>query len=132
MDLFFSFNGLINRAKWWLAQLIFMVVQMVMWIIVGSVFGLSAMMNIDPNDAAAAEAMMANMMPALIAMSVLVLILLYPALAIATKRWHDRNKSGWWTLIIFIPIAGSIWYLVEQGILRGTDGPNNYGPDPLG
>jgi uncharacterized membrane protein YhaH (DUF805 family) len=31
-------------------------------------------------------------------------------------------------------IAGfaiSIWALVELGFLRGTSGPNDYGPDPL-
>ena len=26
----------------------------------------------------------------------------------------------------------SLWYLVELGLLKGTQGPNAYGPDPLG
>ena len=26
----------------------------------------------------------------------------------------------------------SIWFLIELGFLRGTQGPNQYGPDPLG
>ncbi|TGR16409.1 DUF805 domain-containing protein, partial [Mesorhizobium sp. M8A.F.Ca.ET.197.01.1.1] len=47
------------------------------------------------------------------------------------KRWHDRNKSGWWTLIGLIPIIGGIWLLIELGILEGTRGANQYGPDPL-
>ena len=51
--------------------------------------------------------------------------------AISIKRWHDRDKSGWWVLIGFIPIIGAIWALVETGFLEGTQGPNQYGPDPL-
>ena len=57
---------------------------------------------------------------------------IYFALAIYAKRWHDRGKSGWWSLIIFVPFIGAIWLLVELGILEGTRGPNQYGPDPLG
>ena len=53
------------------------------------------------------------------------------SLAIAVKRYHDRDKSGWWVLIIFLPVIGGIWYLIECGFLRGTDGNNDYGPDPL-
>jgi uncharacterized membrane protein YhaH (DUF805 family) len=30
-----------------------------------------------------------------------------------------------------VPIIGPIWALVECGFLRGTEGPNAYGPDPL-
>lgn len=47
-----------------------------------------------------------------------------------TKRWHDRNKSGWWNLISFIPIAGPIWAFIELGFLKGTPGANLYGLPP--
>ncbi len=47
------------------------------------------------------------------------------------KRWHDRGKSGWWILINFLPCIGGLWALIECGFLKGTDGPNQYGPDPL-
>ena len=56
---------------------------------------------------------------------------LYPGFALYAKRWHDRGKSGWWSLIIFVPILGVLWWLVECGFLRGTEGPNQYGPDPV-
>lgn len=59
------------------------------------------------------------------------LLLLWPALAISAKRWHDRGKSAWWVLVVLIPVVGWIWALVENGCLRGTAGPNRYGPDPL-
>ena len=56
---------------------------------------------------------------------------IYPALAIYAKRWHDREKSGWWTLILFVPVIGFFWVLIELGMLSGTRGPNQYGSDPL-
>jgi uncharacterized membrane protein YhaH (DUF805 family) len=51
-------------------------------------------------------------------------------LALQVKRWHDRDKPGSWFLINFIPLIGSIWVFVEVGCLRGTEGSNQYGPDP--
>ncbi|MCB1377003.1 MAG: DUF805 domain-containing protein [Alphaproteobacteria bacterium] len=59
------------------------------------------------------------------------LISIYPSLALYAKRWHDRGKSGWWSLIILVPLIGVIWWFVECGCLRGTEGPNQYGSDPL-
>ena len=53
---------------------------------------------------------------------------IYPSIAITIKRWHDRDKSGWWVLINFVPLIGAIWALVENGFLKGTDGPNRFGP----
>jgi uncharacterized membrane protein YhaH (DUF805 family) len=59
------------------------------------------------------------------------LLLLWPALAISAKRWHDRGKSAWWMLVLLIPVIGWLWALVENGCLRGNAGTNRYGPDPL-
>jgi len=58
-------------------------------------------------------------------------VLIWPALALHVKRWHDRNKSGWWVLINLVPVAGIIWAIIEIGHLQGTVGPNQYGDDPL-
>lgn len=60
------------------------------------------------------------------------LALLWPGLAVSVKRWHDRNKSGWWVLINLIPVLGLVWALVENGFLRGTVGPNRFGEDLTG
>ncbi|MBF0106905.1 MAG: DUF805 domain-containing protein [Deltaproteobacteria bacterium] len=47
------------------------------------------------------------------------------------RRWHDRNKSGWWVLLALIPIIGGILTIIELGFLKGTNGPNRFGDDPL-
>lgn len=58
---------------------------------------------------------------------VVCLLLSWWQLAVSVKRWHDRNKSGWWVLISIVPIIGPLWALVEQGFLSGTHGRNDYG-----
>jgi uncharacterized membrane protein YhaH (DUF805 family) len=57
-------------------------------------------------------------------------ILIWASLAVHVKRWHDRDKSGWWTLINLIPYIGPVWSFIELGCLRGTPGPNRFGDDP--
>ncbi len=59
------------------------------------------------------------------------LALIWPGLVIGIKRCHDRGKSGWFLLIGIIPIIGWIWLFVELYCLKGQDGENQYGPDPL-
>lgn len=51
-------------------------------------------------------------------------------LATTAKRFHDRNKSGWWNLLYFIPFVG-LWNIIEGGFFEGTDGYNDYGVSPL-
>lgn len=58
-------------------------------------------------------------------------LLLWPFVAVAAKRWHDRDRSGWWVLVALIPLVGWIWTLVACGLLRGTAGANRHGPDPV-
>ncbi|MGA2916607.1 MAG: DUF805 domain-containing protein [Sedimentisphaerales bacterium] len=62
------------------------------------------------------------------------LALTWPGLAIYAKRIHDRDRSPWLLLLTFIPFLGiipGIWILVEVFFLKGTDGDNQYGADPL-
>ncbi len=75
--------------------------------------------------------------------------------ATTIKRLHDRNKSGWWMVPFYIApglyghfkdrlpdtdavgVLGGVafvlclWGFVELLCLRGTRGPNRFGPDPL-
>lgn len=53
------------------------------------------------------------------------------SLAIGVKRYHDRDRKGWWLLIVLIPVIGSLWLFVVLGFLKGTEGANRFGPDPL-
>jgi uncharacterized membrane protein YhaH (DUF805 family) len=60
----------------------------------------------------------------------LILVALWFGICLSIKRLHDHNKSGFWFFVYFIPVVGLIWQLIECGLLRGTEGHNDYGPDP--
>jgi uncharacterized membrane protein YhaH (DUF805 family) len=53
-----------------------------------------------------------------------------PGLAVLTRRMHDLDRSGWWWLLMFIPLIGWLVLLI-WACTRGSNGPNRYGPDPL-
>jgi len=63
-------------------------------------------------------------------LSVLMFPVLIMGIIVQVKRWHDRDKSGWWVFINFIPVVGWLWSLLECGFLKGTDGANRFGPEP--
>jgi len=53
-----------------------------------------------------------------------------PSLAVGIRRLHDRDQTGWWILLGLIPVIGWI-ILIVWFCMRGTVGPNRFGPDPL-
>lgn len=57
-----------------------------------------------------------------------VLVFAYVAIVIEIKRWHDINYSGWWVLIHFVPIIGSLIAIFLCGFRAGDAGINLYGP----
>ena len=46
------------------------------------------------------------------------------------RRCHDLNKSGYWGLLVLVPIV-NFFFLLYLLFAKGTDGWNQYGPDPL-
>lgn len=55
--------------------------------------------------------------------------LFIPGLAALVRRLHDTNRSGWWTLIMFVPIVGGIVLLVFT-VTEGNAFENRFGPNP--
>lgn len=107
LQLMFSFHGRINRKIFWLATLV---------LAIG--YAIADLMTESAEDSTVGIGL------------IVMLVLTWPALAVQTKRWHDRDKSGWWNLICFVPIIGSIWALIELGFLSGTPEENCYGFPP--
>ena len=120
-----SFNGRLNRQPFWLALVLVVVVELVVFYAVSTLFG-----TFTPTGEAGAYNMSFSPIGWVI-LAVLYIAVIWVGLAIQIKRGHDRNKSGWWVLIALVPVIGGIWALVETGFLRGTDGPNRFGDDPL-
>lgn len=103
---FFGFEGRIGRGSWWLGMVVLVLTNLLIAFI-----------------AVAVQSEPLAMVPAIIVR----FAMLWPWFAISAKRWHDRDKSGVWSLITLVPLIGGIWMLVECGFLRGKSGSNNYG-----
>lgn len=80
------------------------------------------------------------------------LLLLWPALAIAVKRGHDRNRPAAWIILLYaieaaveflarLGAAFRLWLMIAEfaflayvivdlGLLDGSKGANRFGPSP--
>lgn len=76
-----------------------------------------------------------NVIQAVIGMETPYITLIYslgvllPSIAVAIRRLHDTDRSGWWLLINLIPIIGAIVIIVFL-CQNGTSGNNRFGNDP--
>ncbi len=117
--LFFHFSGRIPRSAFWIAVCI--------------LFPLGILAEIAPLQHT--HGFMAQLNPPCVIFWILyvcfAILHIWISLALYAKRWHDCDKSGWMTFIIFVPIVGIFWFYGYLGFVRGTDGPNQYGEDPL-
>ncbi|MEW6453712.1 MAG: DUF805 domain-containing protein [Pseudomonadota bacterium] len=136
MNLLFSFQGRINRGKFWLAVLAYVILSIVLGLlfiipVLGWIIG-----------------------------AIGYIAMIVSGIFVGIKRLHDRDKPGWWLVIFYVipaflsggsaysaydageqtsvsmllslvGLALSLWGFVELGCLRGTVGPNKYGPDPI-
>ena len=109
-NLYFSFEGRINRAKYWTYGALILAVAF---------FAIIALFFLTLGTKG---------LPVGYVLAILAVI--WPGLALAVKRCHDRGRSGYFVLVGFLPIV-DLWYIAEVGFMRGTAGPNKYGPDPL-
>jgi uncharacterized membrane protein YhaH (DUF805 family) len=57
------------------------------------------------------------------------LAVLLPSIAVAVRRLHDTDRSGWWLFLALIPLIGAI-ILIIWYCQKGTAGPNKFGADP--
>ena len=52
-----------------------------------------------------------------------------PGLTVAIRRLHDTNRSGWWLLLGFIPVIGSL-VLIYFWAGKSNASDNEYGQPP--
>jgi uncharacterized membrane protein YhaH (DUF805 family) len=134
--LFNSFHGRIGRQAFWLALILTIVAQLAVQAI--------------------AEQFQGDRLSAIVDLA-----FTYPQFAVTIKRAHDRDMPNWvliaffaanafLDLLVVLDLAGTnehpnllslavavpltvvgLALLVELGFRKGTEGPNQYGPDPL-
>jgi uncharacterized membrane protein YhaH (DUF805 family) len=47
-----------------------------------------------------------------------------PSIAVAARRLHDIDRSGWWQLVALIPVVG--WILMLYWLVQPPKEPNRY------
>ena len=107
-QLYLSPTGRIGRSTWWI------------WLALPNILATVLIYNIDYS--IGLDGQLA---------STWYVVTLWPIIAVSAKRWHDHDRSAWWLLTGLIPILGTLYNLIQCGLLRGTIGPNKFGPDPL-
>jgi uncharacterized membrane protein YhaH (DUF805 family) len=106
-----QFDGRARRKEYWMFALINLVITFVL-ITIDSLIG-----TFSPQAGI-------GLLSGLYALAVLI-----PSIAVSVRRLHDTGRSGWWLLIILIPIIGGIVYLIFM-VLDSQPGVNQYGPNP--
>jgi len=53
-----------------------------------------------------------------------------PQFSVGVRRLHDIGRSGWWSLLNFVPLAGLL--LLVWSFYASEPGANEYGDDPHG
>jgi uncharacterized membrane protein YhaH (DUF805 family) len=110
-----TFSGRAERSEFWWWTLAVIVVTFVAQVIDSAIMGPFVLFGADPGSGPVS--------------AVLGLALLLPNIAVAVRRLHDTDRSGWWILIILIPIVGFlvlVWFYIQPG----TPGANRFGPRP--
>ena len=151
LGFYFSPQGRIGRARFWLGIVGLLLIEgLFNYWLNNALFGHDWL---DPKAGTLAK-------PALQLSLLINLIFLLPLFVVLAKRFHDRNKSAVWTLPFVIAyvaaIAGGVastvqpavaptllggiglvllattaWIVVELGCLKGNDGVNKYGVNPV-
>jgi uncharacterized membrane protein YhaH (DUF805 family) len=151
LSFYFLPAGRIGRARFWLGWFgLILIGSLFNYWLVASLFGR------DPFDPATGGLAKPALQLALLSN----VIFMFPLFVLLAKRFHDRGKGAIWTLpflgayaaAIAVLIPGDfkpeqatalqaglmalylvllIWIVVELGCLKGTAGPNAYGPDPV-
>ena len=127
--LFFGFKGRIGRKEFWLSSIALVVLETTLAMVLVNIFDPSIYDLTKPDLTDEQVLALMDRLDPLVLLAALVFM--WPTLAVYVKRWHDRNRSGWWTLLSFIPLIGQLWTFVELGFLRGTRGGNRFGIDPI-
>ncbi len=103
-DVYFSFDGRINRSTFWLK---YFLPSIGLFIVFGILFAI------------APTFMSILALPISIA-------LIWISIAVSIKRLHDIDFVGWWYLLNFIP-GGGLAVLIMNGFIPGTPGSNRFG-----
>jgi uncharacterized membrane protein YhaH (DUF805 family) len=116
MDFLVSPNGRFSRWQYWFVLLTMPYLQTGFLVFVVSLYD-----RTDPPS-------LATLVFTGLVMFTAILFAAWSCICATMKRYHDMGMSGWWWLVVFIPVVGPIWQVIECGFVSGEDVDNAYGP----
>lgn len=103
-----TFSGRVTRSEyWWFA--LFFYATLLCAVLLGVAMGIDK--------------------PIFALIGIFVALSFIPIVALRVRRLHDIGKSGWWIFLGFVPYIGEIILFIFS--VMGSDGENEYGPDPF-
>lgn len=101
---YLEFNGRAHREEFWMFTLINFLVSLALGV-VGGLVGFDSLQGLYG------------------------LAVLLPSIAVAIRRLHDTSRSGWWFLLVLLPVIGWIILIVFYA-QDSHAGDNAYGANP--
>lgn len=92
---FADFNGRASRSEYW------------WWVLFNLLVSAAVSLALGPNLA-----------------SFVSVALILPSIAVAVRRLHDVNRSGWFLLLGLIPLIGGL--IILYWMVQASQGPNQY------
>lgn len=109
---YFTFSGRARRSEFWWFSLFLVLASFVTAFLDSLFFGVSFLSDLGP-------------IGGLFSLATLV-----PAFSVGARRLHDKGRSGWWQLLLLLPLIGVI-VLIVWWASKGDNGANRFGNDPL-
>ena len=115
MRLLFLWRGRISRADWWLGGFssVFVAGLLFLFDIITSSNGISS-------DGSLAAYIQEEA-------GLVIATFIYIQVCLTIKRYHDIGVSGYYSLLLFIPVIGWLIIFVSCGFMKGDPNKNRYG-----
>lgn len=121
---YLSFSGRLNRKAYIIRGLIAYVIMMILLAIVDVLF--EDEISFDEFGMLTTSPGTAELFFTFVICAIGIVIMV----SLGVRRLHDLNRTGWMILLNCVPIA-NIALSVYMVFFKGTEGGNEYGPDPL-
>ena len=144
VDFYFSYRGRISRQQFWLRWILPLMAFSIIFAF-ASVIWISSNMDTSSKEF---PGKFEGVFP--LFMVAFFVITVWTDCVVLVKRIHDRDKPGWLVFLClgprvvpllstgilsaifsFVGLIVFIWFAIEFGCLRGTEGANQYGADPV-
>lgn len=123
---FTRFSGRASVAEyWWFALFV-----VLLW---GALYFMASIVGSAGSSGGVGQAIGALLLGMSLVVLVVVIALIVPVVAITVRRLHDTGRTGWWALLLPVPLLAVLVYFFC--LLPGNIGANKYGeqpPVPLG